>query len=100
MMVRRGVIRAFERNSHTATVEVWGAQVTYLESVPVSHALGWWLLAEGVQCGVVFFDESDPQDACVAFVYGGAPAPDPHFDPSLGHRHRGLEDDGPVVGGL
>jgi len=95
MDIRRGVVRGYDRTAHTATVEVVGAQAVYLDGVPVSHALGWWLMAVGVECGVVFFDESDPQDACVAFVYGGQPRRDPHFDPSLGHRDRGLEDDAP-----
>jgi hypothetical protein len=97
MTILRGVVRGYDHANHTATVEVLGAQATYLRAVPVSHALGWWLLAEGAQCGIVFFDETDAQDACVAFVYGGQPVSDPHFDPSLGHRHRGLEDDAPVL---
>lgn len=97
MDIRRGVIRGYDRSSHTAIVQVLGAQATYREGIPVSHALGWWAVVVGGECGVVFFDETDAQDACVAFVYGGAPAHDPHFDPSLGHRHRGLEDDGPQL---
>ena len=97
MEIRRGVIRGYDRASHTATVEVLGARATYLSGVPVSHALGWWLLAAGGLCGVVFFDETDPCDACLAFVYGGQPVRDPRFDPSLGHRHRGLEDDAPQL---
>lgn len=96
MEIRRGVVRGFDRASHTATVEVAGARVTYLD-VPVSHALGWWLVAPGALCGVVFFDETDPHDACLAFIYGGRPVRDPRFDPSLGHRHRGLEDDAPKL---
>lgn len=97
MTILRGIVRGYDRTNHTATVEVAGAQTTYLNDVPVSHALGWWLLAAGAQCGIVFFDETDPHDACVAFVYGGQAPRDPHFDPSLGHRHRGLEDDGPQI---
>jgi hypothetical protein len=97
MTILRGVIRGYSKDTNTASVEVAGGPAAYLDGVPVSHALSWWLLAAGVQCGVVFFDESDPHDACVAFVYGGAPQRDPHFDPSLGHRHRGLEDDAPEI---
>jgi hypothetical protein len=97
MDIRRGVIRGYDRETHTATIEVAGAQTTYLDGVPVSHALGWWLVVEGAQCGIIFFDETDTSDACVAFIYGGQPPADPHFDPSLGHRHRGLPDDGPTL---
>ena len=97
MDIRRGIIRGYDRTDHTATVEVVGALATYLERVPVSHALGWWMVRAGVDCGIVFFDDTDPQDACIAFVYGGEAARDPRFDPSLGHRHRGLEDDGPKL---
>lgn len=97
MMIVRGVIREYHKATHSASVELLGGQVIYLPEVPVSHALAWWQVARGAACGIVFFDESDPQDACVAFTYGGRPAPDPRFDPSLGHRHRGLEEDGPVV---
>jgi hypothetical protein len=77
MDIRRGVIRGFDRDSHSATVQVLGAQATYLEGIPVSHALGWWTVVVGAECGVVFFDETDAQDACVAFIYGGAPPPEP-----------------------
>jgi len=97
VIIRRGLIRNYDKATHTATVELWGGQVLYLDGVPVSHALAWWQMSDGIQCGVVFFDESDPQDACIAFVYGGTPPADPHFDPSIGHRHRGLEDDAPLL---
>ena len=97
MDIRRGVIRSYNQTEHTATVQLVGAQAIYLENIPVNHALSWWLVVAGADCGVVFFDETDPEDACVAFVYGGAPPADPHFDPALGHRHRGLADDGPVI---
>jgi len=73
MDIRRGIIRGYDRETHAATVELWGAQVTYLDGVPVNHALDWWLVVEGAECGVVFFDESDPHDACLAFIYGGPP---------------------------
>ena len=96
MEIRRGVVRGYDRADHTATVELAGARGIYLR-VPVSHGLEWWLMASGVQCGVVFFDETDQQDACLAFIYGGRPARDPRLDPSLGHRHRGLEDDAPTL---
>lgn len=76
MSIRRGTVRAYDQTAHTASVELWGAQAQYLAGVPVSHALGAWLLVEGAECGVVFFDESDAQDACLAFIYGGAPPSD------------------------
>ena len=97
MTIRRGIVRGYDRTNHTATVELAGAPATYLEGVPVSHALPWWTVTEASLCGVVFFDETDAQDACLAFVYGGGPPLDPHFDPDVGHRHRGLEDDGPLL---
>jgi hypothetical protein len=97
MTTLRGIVRGFDRDTHTATVELAGAPAAYLAGVPVSHALPWWTMIEGAQCGVVFFDETDAQDACLAFVYGGAPPADPHFDPEDGHRHTGADDDGPVL---
>jgi hypothetical protein len=96
-MIRRGVIRAFDRQAYTASVEVVGGPLAFLPGVPVSHALDPWVMRAGVACVIQFFDESDPADACVVGVYGGRPPRDPHFDPSLGHRHRGLEDDGPIL---
>ncbi len=74
MDIRRAVIRGYDRQTHTAMVEILGAQATYLQGVPVSHGLDWWLVVEGARCGVVFFDETDTSDACLAFIYGGAPA--------------------------
>jgi hypothetical protein len=80
MNIKRGIIRGFNQTEHTATVQVLGAQATYLAGIPVSHALGWWLVVVGAECGVVFFDETDVQDACLAFIYGGAPPADPRFE--------------------
>lgn len=71
--MRRGIIRGFDAASYRATVQLLGSLSVWLEGVPVAKHLGGNLLSNGVRCGVLFFDESNPSDACVAFVYDGAP---------------------------
>lgn len=72
--VRPGVIQAFDGSSYTATVQIRGSLLVWLEKVPVAKHLPAAHLVAGARCGVVFFDESNPADACVAFLYSGTPA--------------------------
>ncbi|MFQ6001193.1 MAG: hypothetical protein ACE5LG_05950 [Anaerolineae bacterium] len=73
MDVRRGIIRAFDSDTYLADVQIVGSMATVLTGVPVAKQIGADLLTSGTKCGVLFFDETNPSDACVAFVYEGLP---------------------------
>jgi hypothetical protein len=73
--VRRGIIKGFDSSSYRATVQLLGSLSVWLDGVPVAKHIGANLLVSGARCGVLFFDESNPSDACLAFVYDGAPDP-------------------------
>lgn len=90
------VIRAYDRQTHTATVQPEGS-TTYLHNIPVAHHLQWWHMQIGYTCALFLFDPSDITNACIAFVFGNTPPDDPRFDPIIGHQHRGIQDDAPVL---
>jgi len=96
-LIRRGVIRAFDRDTYVADVEMRGYQSTLVTDVPVGLHVRADLVVDGVECVVIWFDELDPTDAVVVALVGGKPGYDPKFDPVLGHKHRGLIDDGPLL---
>jgi len=73
MNIRRGIIRAFDSGTYLADVQIVGSMATILTGVPVAKQVGAGLLTSGAKCGVLFFDETNPSDACVVFVYDGAP---------------------------
>ncbi len=73
MDIRRGIIRAFDSGTYLADVQIVGSMATVLTGVPVAKQIGAGLLTSGAKCGVLFFDETNPSDACVVFVYEGAP---------------------------
>lgn len=73
MRMERGVIRAFDSVNYLADVQIVGSMATLLEDIPVSKSIGESLVVDGAKCGVVFFDPTNPSDACVAFIYEGAP---------------------------
>jgi len=75
MNIRRGTIRAFDGGTYLADVQIVGSMATMLTGVPVAKQIGAALLTSGTKCGVLFFDETNPTDACVVFVYDGVPVP-------------------------
>jgi len=96
-MIRIGVIRDFDSENYLADVELTGYQGTLLSAVPVAYHLRSDLVKAGTKCAVLFVDELNPTDGVVLALFGGKPAADPLFDPSMGHKHRGLEGDGPRI---
>lgn len=69
MQVRRGVLKAFNSGSYTATVQVAGSLSVWLENVPVSRGLPSAEMVVGRKCALLLFDEGNPQDTLVAAVY-------------------------------
>jgi len=95
-VIVEGTLTAYDAATHTATVEIDG--VPYA-GIPVSHALMPYAVRAGVNvqatAGVVSFNAATPSVGCVLYLKSATPPPDP-FDALLGHKHRGLTDDGPT----
>jgi len=70
MDIRRGIIRAFDSGTYLAEVQIVGSMATMLSGVPVAKQIGADLITSGAKCGVLFFDETNPSDGCVVFIYG------------------------------
>ncbi|MGQ9625836.1 MAG: hypothetical protein ACUVV0_02910 [Anaerolineae bacterium] len=84
MDIRRGIVRSFNPSTYIATVEIIGSRPAYLE-IPAAKYLAERLLAEGEKVAVLFFDETNPNDAIVFAPYGGTPSGwigPKHIDPS------------------
>lgn len=73
MDIKRGIVKSFDAATYTASVQLVGSPV-WLTGLPVAKHLAAGILSAGTRCGVIFFDESNPTDACLAFVYDGTPA--------------------------
>jgi hypothetical protein len=69
MTARRGVLRAFDGASYTATVQVAGSLSVWLSGVPVARNIPSGELIAGRRCALLFFDDQNPQDAVVVAVY-------------------------------
>ncbi|MDO8689656.1 MAG: hypothetical protein Q7R39_06545 [Dehalococcoidia bacterium] len=67
--IRPAIIRAYDAGTNTATVQIAGSHLSYLAGVPVAQNVWAALVVPGVRAGIVFFDDSNPTDACLAFVY-------------------------------
>jgi len=69
MVVKRGVVKAFDSGTYKATVQVAGSSV-WLVGVPVARDIAAAEMVAGRNCALIFFDdESNPNDAVLAAVY-------------------------------
>jgi hypothetical protein len=69
MDIKKGVVKAFNGTEYTATVQLAGSQSVWLYKVPVARNIGSSEMMSGRKCAVVFFDESNRDDAVVVGVY-------------------------------
>ena len=69
MQVRKGVIKGFDSGSYQATVQVAGSLSVWLEGVPVARNIPSAEMVAGRHCALIFFDETNPQDAVLVAVY-------------------------------
>ena len=63
MRLARGVVRAFDAEGHTATVQPLGSAATYMHQVKVSLEVT--VLAPGEQVLLALLDEHSPDEALV-----------------------------------
>ncbi len=73
-VIKRGVIKSFDPATYKATVQVEGSLFAWLADVPVAKHLGSGEVVAEARCGIIFFDESNPADACIFAIYEGVPA--------------------------
>lgn len=69
MKLRKGVLKSFDSNSYTATVQLAGSYKVYLEDIAVARNIPSAEMVAGRKTAVVFFDEYNPKEAVVVAVY-------------------------------
>lgn len=69
MVVRRGVLKAFDSITYTADVQMAGSLSVWLKGLPVARNIPTAEMVASRRCAVIFFDEADPLNAVVVAVY-------------------------------
>lgn len=69
MRVRNGTVKSFDAGAYTATVQLAGNLLVWLSGVPVARNISGGEVLAGRKCAVVFFDDTNPNDAVVVAVY-------------------------------
>ncbi len=68
-MIKRGILKAFDSGTYTATVQVQGSLSVWLDDVPVSRSIPTGEMVTGRNVAVIFLDPGNPSDAVVVAVY-------------------------------
>jgi hypothetical protein len=69
MQIRRGVLRAFDSATYTATIEVAGSVATWLGGIAVARNIAASDLVAGRNVALLLFDPSNPDDMVVCAVW-------------------------------
>lgn len=69
-MIAKGILKAFDAGTYTATVQLTGSLVAYIEGVPVSRGIAAAEMVAGRSCALVLFSTSNFADAVLFAVYG------------------------------
>jgi hypothetical protein len=69
MQIRRGVLRAFNSGTHTATVQVAGSVATWLGGVAVARNIPSGDMVAGRNVALLQFDPANPDDMVVCAVW-------------------------------
>lgn len=68
-MVKKGVLKAFDSGTYTATVQIAGSLSVWLDDVPVSRGIATGEMVTGRNVAVIFLDPGNPSDAVVVAVW-------------------------------
>jgi len=68
-MIKKGIIKAFDAGTYTATIGAAGSLSVWLENIRVSRDIPPSEMVVGRNCAIIFFDEANPSDAVVVAVY-------------------------------
>ncbi len=69
MSIRKGVLKNFNSDNYTATVQLAASYKVYLEDVTVARNLSAEEMTNGRKVAVIFFDEHNVKEAVVVAVY-------------------------------
>ena len=69
-MIIKGVLKAFDSGTYTATVQIEGSLSVWLEDVPVNRGIGSSDMVVGRNVAVIFLEAGNPDDAVVVAVWG------------------------------
>ena len=69
MIVKKAILRSFNSENYTATIEISGSGKTYLEDVPVARNSPALEMSAGSKLVVIFFEAHNVKDAVVVAVY-------------------------------
>jgi hypothetical protein len=69
MEIRRGIVKGFDAGSYKATVQVEGSLSVWLEGIVVARNIPSSEMTVGRGCALVFFAESNPNDAVLIAVW-------------------------------
>ena len=68
-MIKKGILKAFDSGTYTATVQVQGSLSVWLDDVPVSRGIPTGEMITGRNVAVLFLDPGNPDDAVVVAVW-------------------------------
>jgi hypothetical protein len=77
MVIKRGILQAFNATNYTASVLFFEATSYALAGIPVANHIDGTSGLVGAICAVLFFDEHNPQDAVIIATFGSVPTPAP-----------------------
>ncbi len=69
MSLHRGVLKSFDSEAYTATIQLTGSYKSYLEDITVARNLPAAEMVSGRKVVVAFFDEHNPKEAVIIGVY-------------------------------
>lgn len=68
-MIKRGILKAFDSVTYTATVQIAGSLSVWLEDVPVNRGIETTDMVVGRNVALIFLDPGNPSDAVVVAVW-------------------------------
>ena len=68
-MEKRGIVQSFDAGTYKATIQISGSLSVWLGEVRVSRNIPASEMVSGRSCAIIFFDESNPDDAVLVAVY-------------------------------
>jgi hypothetical protein len=71
--ISRGIIKSYDAVANRAAVQLAGSLAVWLDALPVSAAIEPPEVVAGRECGVLFFTDDNPDDACVISVHNAVP---------------------------
>lgn len=69
MDLKRATVKAFDIPTYKATVQIEGSLPLWLSGLSVARNIASAEMAAGRKCAILFFDETNPDDAVVIAVY-------------------------------